>query len=177
MPDVILTAIGHDRPGLVDALTGFLHEIGANVADSSMINLRGRFAVMLLAEADDEQARQIQAHAPALADQLELDIDVDVQPAADEPSAGRLFRLHHEAKDQPGIVHRITHLLHQHRVNIEELQTRLEPGQYGQTPRFSMQILVRLPTDADEAELRSRLSELCEAIGSSVELEPADQNV
>src|ERR1051325_6139082 len=47
---LILTAVGNDRPGLVGELTGHLHAAGVNILDSRMVNLRGRFAVSILLE-------------------------------------------------------------------------------------------------------------------------------
>ena len=51
MPQLILTAVGPDHPGLVGQLTGHLHAAGANILDTRMVNLRGRFAVLILLEA------------------------------------------------------------------------------------------------------------------------------
>ena len=45
----VITAVGPDRPGLVQTLTSALLEASGNVADSRMINLRGQFALILLA--------------------------------------------------------------------------------------------------------------------------------
>jgi predicted amino acid-binding ACT domain protein len=44
----ILTAVGDDRPGLVDDVTRFIFERGGNIEDSRMVNLRGQFAMMVL---------------------------------------------------------------------------------------------------------------------------------
>jgi glycine cleavage system transcriptional repressor len=40
MPQMIITAVGPDRPGIVGELTGELHSAGANILDSRMVNLR-----------------------------------------------------------------------------------------------------------------------------------------
>jgi glycine cleavage system transcriptional repressor len=42
----ILTAIGADRPGLVEEVSQFIFAHGGNIADSRMVNLRGQFAMM-----------------------------------------------------------------------------------------------------------------------------------
>ena len=52
---LVLSAIGPDRPGLVSDVTGLLLAAGANVADSRMVNLRGHFAVLVLAEGSAAQ--------------------------------------------------------------------------------------------------------------------------
>ncbi len=44
----VLTAVGDDRPGLVDEVTRYITERGGNLEDSRMVNLRGQFAMMML---------------------------------------------------------------------------------------------------------------------------------
>src|SRR3954454_3841754 len=48
MPHAILTAIGSDRPGLVDEVSQYIFDRGGNIEDSRMVNLRGQFAMMVL---------------------------------------------------------------------------------------------------------------------------------
>src|SRR3954470_919818 len=48
MDYAILTALGTDRPGIVDELSQFIFDRGGNIEDSRMVNLRGQFAIMVL---------------------------------------------------------------------------------------------------------------------------------
>src|SRR5665213_110758 len=45
---VAVSAIGEDKPGIVAALTKVFYETGCNLENSSMTQLRGDFAVLLL---------------------------------------------------------------------------------------------------------------------------------
>ena len=49
----ILTAIGADRPGLVDEVSQFIFERGGNIEDSRMVNLRGQFAIRAYSAAEE----------------------------------------------------------------------------------------------------------------------------
>ena len=66
MPQLIITAIGPDRPGLVGQLTAHLHSAGGNLLDTRMVNLRGEFAMMILLELESHSAAQLQRDLPAL---------------------------------------------------------------------------------------------------------------
>jgi glycine cleavage system transcriptional repressor len=88
-------------------------------------------------------------------------------------ASGRAMRLLVSAMDQPGIVHRITHVLHQLGGNVEDLTTRREPGAYTGTPLFRMELAMTLPADVPMRELRGRLEELCDAMNCDFELRPA----
>lgn len=74
--------------------------------------------------------------------------------------------------DQPGIVHRITHLLHEKGANIEDLQTRLEPGSYTGTPLFTMDLRMTVPPKVAVKDLRIRLEALCESLNCDFEMLP-----
>lgn len=42
----ILTAFGHDQPGIVAAITSGLFQLGCNIEDTCMTQLRGEFTMM-----------------------------------------------------------------------------------------------------------------------------------
>ncbi len=164
MKELVITAVGPDRPGLVDHLTGFFHEAGANVADSRMVNLRGQFALIVLVEAEDTAASAIAQQLVTYGQTIGLTITIAPQAAAGSRTLGVPFTLRVLAMDQPGIVHRITHLLHQRQVNIEELETRLEAGSVSGTPLFNMELRVTVPAGVPVKALRAELEALCDGL-------------
>jgi glycine cleavage system transcriptional repressor len=176
MKQLVITAVGPDRPGLVDEISGYLLEAGANLADSRMVNLRGQFALILLAEVVDEAAAvKIEKTAHDVGDKIGLHVSVEPDGSHEAAAKGGLaFHVSTYAMDQPGIVHRITHLLHERSVNIEELQTRLEPGSYTGTPQFSMEMTMTIPQTLPIKQLRDDLESLCESLNCDIEIEPAD---
>lgn len=175
MHELLMTAVGADRPGLVDEITGFLLSHGGNITDSRMANLRGRFAIILLVNVPDLRTAQIIADDASTIEAstgLHVDINVDSRSEA-EIRGGLTFRLRTYAMDQPGIVHRITHLLSSHGVNIEEMQTRLDAKSYSGTPQFSMEMTMTLPGSLSIKTLRAEVEALCDSLNCDVELEPA----
>src|SRR4051812_4556083 len=72
MEELVITAVGSDRPGLIGQLTAPLFEAGVNVADSRMVNLRGQFAVILLAEVPTRSMEKVQEKLLATAETLGL---------------------------------------------------------------------------------------------------------
>src|SRR5437667_8709010 len=72
MDQLIVNAIGPDRPGIVCQVTGHLHDAGANILDSRMVNLRGQFAIILLIEAAPDHLAEIRQTLPALAEKMAL---------------------------------------------------------------------------------------------------------
>ena len=179
MKELILSAIGPDRPGLVDELAEALTRRGVNIADSRMVNLRGRFALVMLV--------QSRAAEPPLAEELtaeaeRLGLRASVQPsdqAARENGGGAAvrpavpYRIRTYAMDQAGLVHRITHALHVRGVNIEELNTRLEHAPHTGAPIFSMDMVVSIPQQVELKRVREDLEELCAELNCDLDIDRA----
>ncbi|MAE65446.1 MAG: hypothetical protein CMJ18_14340 [Phycisphaeraceae bacterium] len=170
MEPLIITAVGPDRPGLVDELTKLLLDAGSNVADSRMVNLRGQFALLMLAEVEGGRGDEIGRLLADAADRLGLAIQCAPQAAPSAAAEGVPMRLRTYAMDQPGIVHRVTHVLHEHRVNIEQLHTQLEAGAHSGTPLFTMELAMTVPATVPIRELRATLDELCDELNCDFEL-------
>ena len=173
MPQLILNALGPDRPGIVGQFTGHLHAAGANVLDSRMVNLRGQFAIILLIEAESSALEKLRQSLPALAEKIGLRLTLtDAAPAA-APVKGIPFKLKTYSLDQPGIIHKISDLLREQGVNIEELSARQESAPFAGDPLFLMEMRLTLPAGASISTLRSKLNTLCDALNCDVDFEPA----
>jgi glycine cleavage system transcriptional repressor len=176
MAQWIVTAVGLDRPGIVGDLTGHLHAAGANLLDSRMVNLRGQFALVLLMECPEDAAGEhLVTSLPEAGRGLGLNLDVIRQEpgGGPRPVEGVPFRLKTYSMDQPGIVHRVSHLLQSHGVNIEELETRQESAAFAGTPLFLMEMRLTVPPTVPVRQLRADLQTLCDQLNCDVDLEPA----
>src|SRR4051812_46971036 len=133
MPQLIITAVGPDRPGIVGELTGHLHSSGGNILDSRMVNLRGQFSLMILLELGSEDgAAKLARELPQLGQSMGLTLSVTPhgETSAKPQAAGLAYRLKTYSMDQPGIVARLTNLLRGHGVNIEELSAWQESAAF-----------------------------------------------
>jgi glycine cleavage system transcriptional repressor len=179
MQELVITAIGPDRPGLVGKLTEPLYEAAANVADSRMVNLRGQFAVILLAEVPEKGIDTIQEKLLEVATALGLTLTFRGNEAQEDKwptTVGVPFRVRTYAMDQPGLVYRITDLLQRYGINVEELETRSHPRPETGAPLFSMDLLMTVPSTVQVKQVRRELETLCDELNCDVELAPANLN-
>lgn len=165
----ILSAIGADRPGLVDEVSSFIFQRGGNIGDSRMVNLRGQFAMMLLVSGDREVMQRVQADLEDLAQRTQLQTDfrpAEKQSGSTSPAAGAAipYRLTATALDQSGLVHRIAHLLREVNINIESMDTRLAAAPYTGAPVFEMEVVMTIPRSVAVQSLRKKLGELCDEL-------------
>jgi glycine cleavage system transcriptional repressor len=175
MAQLILTAVGNDRPGLVGELTGHLHSAGANILDTRMVNLRGRFAVLILLEAPELEP--IKRNFPAAADRMGLSVHMTEHGVGKggppKPGGGMPFRLKTYSLDQPGLVHRVTEVLRDYGVNIEDLTARQESTAFAGESLFIMDLKLTVPATAAIRKLRADLESVCEKVNADLDLEQA----
>jgi glycine cleavage system transcriptional repressor len=124
---VVLTGVGRDRVGIVAELAQVLYEQGCNLLDSSMTQLRGEFALILMVELDGSIS-QLEKRLAALEAQLGMKIHVR-ELAEDElrdavQDEQNQFMVSVYGADKPGIVANVTRALAERRLNITDVQTK-----------------------------------------------------
>lgn len=173
MPQLVVTAVGPDRPGLVGQFTSPILEAGANVADSRMVNLRGQFALLVLVDGSDAALEKVRRTLPAAGERAGLAVTFAVESTAGARHGGMPFRIKTFSVDQPGIVHRVSSLLHEHGVNIEDLSTHVESAPFDGSALFSMELHVTVPAKVKVRALREALDALASTLNCDLDLEPA----
>jgi glycine cleavage system transcriptional repressor len=163
---VVITAVGPDRPGLVDEVTDYILERGGNLEDSRMVNLHGQFAMMLLVAGDDEAMARLRDGLGSLKRQSGIHVELHDAglPAAAPASPALPYRLSTWAMDHPGLVQSVAHLLRGLDINIESVDTALRPAPYTNAPLFEMELVISVPAATHIAELREALGDLCDEL-------------
>ena len=159
---LVITLIGADRPGLVNALAARAAACGANWLESSMAQLAGKFAGIVRLEIEAAEAGKLEASLRALeAEGFRLTIE---RGAAAETAASRAISLHLLGHDRPGIGREISAVLARHGASISRLETACENASFSGEPLFRARVEVQLPPavqlDVLQAELEALANEL-----------------
>ena len=168
MAQLIVSFIGEDRPGLVQALSDIVAGHGGNWEESRMVHLGGHFSGCARVDIDAPRADALQA---ALAETE--DLTVTVRPAlAAVPAEGMLeMKLDIVGPDRKGILRDVTTELGERQINVQEMNTSVGPASMSGSPTFSATASVMVPSSLDLAELDSRLSGIAENLGVDILLE------
>ena len=169
----VLTAIGADRVGIVDDISGELVSRGCNIEGSRMAVLGGEFAVIMLATGDSSAFDAIAAELPLLDARLSLRLAVRRTRPPAHAEAGRPYVIEAVSLDTPGIVHAVTSVLRGLAVNIEGLDTDTSAAPWTGAPMFRMRALVVLPAGVPVALLRGELARLEADHDLDITLKPA----
>ena len=159
MTDLVLTLIGPDRPGLIEAVAEVVAAHGGNWLESRMARLAGKFAGILGSEVSADKAAALQA-ALAELDARGIKVVGEQAGGTDVATSGRTLDLELVGLDRPGIVREISQLLANSGANVEELSTDRTSAPMSGEMLFQAKARVRLPSNADLAHLRTALERL-----------------
>lgn len=170
--DMVLTAVGPDRPGLVKRISEAIHAAGGNLADSRMALLAGDFALIVLFECDPAVQSKVEQDLAALEGELDLAVRVKAATPARDPRDHEPFELEVTGVDQPGIVHKVSDVLAGLEVNVASLESSLSQAAFHGTPLFTLHAMLQVPTASDHDALFDRLDEVCQALNLTYDLTP-----
>ncbi|MCK5534556.1 transcriptional regulator [bacterium] len=171
--NMVLTAVGKDRPGIVAAVSRVLYESGWNIEDSSMNLLKGEFAMILIISGKEGiPLAQFNEKFDSLRKTLELSIYLR-ELSADElvhkvQEQVSLYAISVYGTDKPGIVYEITELLANRNVNVVDVNTQIAGSK--ESPVYVMLLEAEVPFDIKEEQLREDLQSKGKELGVNVSI-------
>jgi glycine cleavage system transcriptional repressor len=169
---LVISALGKDRPGIVDQLARIVFELDCNITDSRMTVLGGEFAVLILVEGPWNKLAKLEDHLPEA--QEELDLTIVSRRTGDRQVTADLlpYAVDVVSLDHPGIVYNLASFFSQRQINIEDMSTASYSAAHTGTPMFSVRMSVGIPANIHIAALRDEFMEFCDAMNLDAVLEP-----
>lgn len=169
---LVITALGEDKPGIVDKLSQTVAECGCNVVDSRMTVLGGEFAVIQLISGKWNELTKLENTLPAVGEPLGLTV-VCKRTQPGKPSANLMpYTVEVISIDHPGIVYELAHFFSSRSINIQELNTTRYAAAHTGTPMFALHITANIPADTHIATLRDEFLDFCETQNMDATIEP-----
>ena len=168
---LVVTAIGTDRPGIVRQLSERAQGFGANWSGSRMANLAGQFAGIVHFEVPADRADALADALRGLeASGLRIVIAKSVVPPA---AAGRrVVMLELVGPDRPGIMRELSRSLADRGVSIEELHTEIVSSDaVGHT--FKARALLMVPQSLANQDLQRALEPLATTMTLDIDADDA----
>lgn len=169
---LVISALGEDRPGIVNELTKTILETGCNVLDSRMTVLGGEFAIMLLVSGPWNAVAKLETTLPNTQERLGLTL----QSKRTSPRGGKRDALPYAVEvvgmDHPGIVNQLARFFSDRKINIEDLRTDSYAAAHTGTPMFSVHLVIGVPASLHLAELREQFLAVCDEMNLDAVMEP-----
>lgn len=168
---LVLTVVGPDRTGLVEALAHQISEAGGNWEASHMARLAGQFAGILLVTIDRDATDALLATLRAM-DAHGLTVAAHPAGDANQPPATHTAFLELTGDDRVGIVRDVARVLAGRGVNVEELESEVHSAPMSGEALFTARAVLRVPAEHSLALLRADL----EALGSELMVDLAESD-
>jgi glycine cleavage system transcriptional repressor len=169
---LVISALGEDRPGLVDELSQAIYQCGCNIVDSRMAVLGGEFAIILLLRGHWNQIAKIEQAIPSLEQRLQMTM-ISKRTTERRTEKNLLpYAVEVVSMDHPGIVHNLANFFSARGINIEELGTNSYAAAHTGTPMFSVNMVIEVPSDTHIAALRDEFTEFCDSLNLDAVMEP-----
>ena len=168
---LVISALGNDKPGIVNELSKAILGQGGNISESRMTVLGGEFAMMLLVTGNNECIDNIISKLEETGQNLNLTL-IAKETQSQESNNKRLpYQITVVSMDHPGIVHNISDFLSNRDLNIEEIETQTYPAAHTGTPMFSLDMTISVPADSSVRSLRDEFIIFCDDLNLDASLE------
>ncbi|MBW7983502.1 glycine cleavage system transcriptional repressor [Enterobacillus tribolii] len=158
---LVITALGRDRPGIVNTITRHVSSCGCNIEDSRLAMLGEEFTFIMLLSGSWNAITQIESTLPLKGVELDLLIVMKRTTWHERPTMPASVWVQVEVKDSPHIIERFTDLFDTHEMNIAELVSRTQPGGDDVEPRLYIQITAHCPADQNASKIEQAFNQLC----------------
>ena len=168
---LVISALGNDKPGIVNELSKTILDQGGNISESRMTVLGGEFAMMLLVTGTQECIENILSKLEATGEKLNLTLIAKETEVEDTNKERLPYQVNVVSMDHPGIVHNISDFLSSRNLNIEEIETKTYPAAHTGTPMFSLDMIISVPFDSSIKSLRDEFVTFCDDLNLDASLE------
>ena len=155
MNRIIITAIGKDRPGLVNKITSIISNNNGNIENSKMIKIDDQFAIII--------------NFSLLGDTLNIESELDLikklsfftKITGKSESLNKIDKNYLiKGADDQGIIDTISNYFRDNEINITEINTFVESAPTTGSPLFNMEISIESNTDRLE-KIKLDLLDIC----------------
>ena len=168
---LVISAVGPDRPGIVEEVSRTLVQHGANVEGSRMARLGGEFALIMLVSAPAEKLEPLSERLKEMSSESLVIFSRPTQAEGAGSFAGYIpCQLSVCGADHEGIIQKVAHFLTREGINIAELESDVDNAPVTGVELFSMRALIQVPPEVSTQKLRSSLMEIGEELGVDVEV-------
>ena len=168
---LVISALGNDKPGIVNELSKTILDQGGNISDSRMTVLGGEFAMMLLVTGNQECIDKIISKLEETGDKLNLTLIAKETQTQDSNQKRLPYIINVVSMDNPGIVHNISDFLSSRNLNIEEIETKTYPAAHTGTAMFSLDMVISVPASSSVKTLRDEFITFCDDLNLDASLE------
>lgn len=169
---LVISALGQDRPGIVNQLSKTIFDSGCNIMDSRMSVMGGEFTIMLMAEGSWDKLAKLESALEGLQNKLDLVVNTKRTGKRSTKQNVLPYAIEVVAVDHAGIVSQLTGFFSKQSINIEELRTDCYAAPHTGTPMFTINMIVGIPANLHISTMREQFMSFCDEYNLDAIMEP-----
>jgi glycine cleavage system transcriptional repressor len=158
---LVITALGTDRPGIVNAITRHVSGCGCNIEDSRLAMLGEEFTLIMLLSGSWNAITLIESTLPLKGVELDLLIVMKRTTVNEQKETPTTVWVKVEVEDSPHLIERFTDLFDRHNMNIAELVSKTQPVAEERPVQLYIQITAHGPGDQPVGRIEDEFHRLC----------------
>lgn len=170
--NLVITALGSDRSGIVNDLSTLIANHHCNILDSRMTVLGGEFAIIMLVSGNTEGIAEIESQLASEAETLGLTTIIKRTSARTTCTETIAYLAEVIAIDNPGIVSDIAGFFSSRTINIDDLTTGTYAAPHTGTQMFNLSMRVNIPTNQSLSQIKEDFLVFCDDRNLDASIEP-----
>lgn len=170
MKNLIITASGSDRSGIVSEISGVITTHGGNVEESRMSRMGSEFAIIMLISISIDMEESLLV---ALQSIKGLTISTQYTDVKDVSDANK-YQIDLIGADNEGIVKVLSEYLAKKSINIIELDTHITYAPISGTPLFNLKAIILLPENKNSEKIHTDLTHISQKLGVKITLNKSE---
>jgi len=167
---LVISALGVDRPGIVNELSNIIYTHQLNIEDSRMTVLGGEFAVLLLVSGEQAAIKNFQKLSSGIEQSLQMRLLIKETTNSIAAGDSIPYSVEVAALDNPGIVNNIANFFSSRNINIVNLETERYAAAHTGSPMFALHMTIGILAETNIAKLREEFTDICEELNLDAEL-------
>ena len=161
---IIITATGSDRPGIVSELSNIITSHGSNLEESRMSRMGSDFAIIMLISVPEDWEESLKLSLQSI-----NDLAVSIKYTEEINKSEMMhYGINLCGADNEGIVKVLTKYLAEKSINIVELNTNISQAPVTGAPLFNLNSRVSLPDSLDIEEIKLELNQISSTLGVDI---------
>lgn len=154
---LVVTAIGADRTGIVSQLARLVSDCNCNIVDSRMAIFGNEFTFIMLLSGDPAAISKVEVMLPSSAFELDLLTMSKRTSGGSMPTLSAPYIIEYHGADRVGTLGAISSLLAEQHVNIGALRSETLPATETQEAQTHTVMTVNLPLSLEPEKLKRLL--------------------
>ncbi|WP_199608881.1 glycine cleavage system protein R [Flocculibacter collagenilyticus] len=161
---LVITAVGTDRSGIVNQLTSLVSECSCNILDSRMAIFGAEFTLIMFVAGDMSAVSRLESMIPALGVELELLTVTKRTSSQLMVKSGFRYEIEFSGKDKPGTLSAVTAFLAENSINIMALKSNTQ-NTISENESFSTtNIEINSQEDIAQSTIEDEFDALCDSL-------------